>query len=125
MNRVVVEHPIEEAEALLKRLGIGELTDAEAKLARAGMERLEQAVKVERGTSGGAQGSPLAEEAKALIDHDVLVRTRYGARYGRLREVFSSCALVVKGTDKLQTRRRIPMAQVISVEPVEELAEAV
>ena len=53
--RVAVELSIEEAEALLKRLGIDPMSAAECDAAQNGRERIERAVAVERGSGGSAE----------------------------------------------------------------------
>ena len=54
MSRVMVEFPIEEAEAILKRLE-GEAMDS---YTASGLQRLERAVDVERGSGGSAPAEP-------------------------------------------------------------------
>jgi hypothetical protein len=124
MSRVLVEHPVEEAEAMLKRLGIEPLTGAESLAAARGVERLKKAVAVERGASGNAERPPTAEEVEALVGQDVRVSSEvYGNCNGLLRDLTEPKVLLVEAGE-LRLTRRIPLGAVISIQPAEDLAEA-
>lgn len=124
MTRIFVDHPLEEAEALLKRIGSEPLTSEEANLARAGRERLELAVKIERGASGSAEVRPTVEDARALIGQAVHIESlTWGEVDGRLKDVAEPALLIVE-THRLHLTKRVPLGAVLSLDPAEDLAKA-
>lgn len=97
---VAVEFPISEAEALLKRLapdGIkASMTAAECDAVEAARKRIQQAVKVERGSCGS---DPLEMEALAsgLVGKRVRVQTSYGSvKTGKLLRLSGFRTLVIE-----------------------------
>jgi hypothetical protein len=123
---VMVEHPIEEAEALLKACECSPLVnegrvpvriqrpDRQAVAAR---DRLQRAVAIERGPSGNSEEPPtVREQAEALLGQRVRVTSRQGGAVtiGKLSHIGLSDTLVLE--DSLTTHRVIGMPQVRSVE---------
>lgn len=96
---VAVEFPIEEAEALLKRLdpdGFDAMTGDECDALEAGQDRLRRAAAIERGPGGAHELDALEDLAKALIGHDVVVHCTYGEVSGRLEKIVGFRSLLLK-----------------------------
>lgn len=124
MTRVLVEHPLLEAEALLKRIGSDPLTPEEVDFARLGRERLEQAIRVERNAGGSAETRPDLEEIRLHLGLEVeLDCDAWGLVRGTLKEI-TQPAIVVVETEPLRLTKRVPLGAVRRIDLVEEGAVA-
>jgi hypothetical protein len=120
MTGVLVDFPIEEAEAILGRLEEPPLgkSDVDLDAAGAGYRRLARAVKVERGPSGNAEERPtVAEQAEALIGRDVLVSTIMGGHIkGRLAAISATDKLILETGPTSHQPIAISMVRTISAD---------
>lgn len=120
MTRVMVEFPIEEAEGLLKRVapdGTVSMNAAECLAAEAGRDRLEQAVRVERGAGGLAEMPPTVKDrAEALIGQAVRVYCKDGTSDSGTMMSGTPAVLYIEVSDRKS--RGIPYDRVSRIEPV-------
>lgn len=111
---VLVEYPIEEAEAVLSFLepdatGFVDLASLES-----GRQRLRQAVLVERGLGGDHELDGLEDLAKALLGERVNVRTTYGSNLvGTLERIVGFRSLLIRDDF---VRRPVNLSLVDSIE---------
>jgi hypothetical protein len=93
----LVDFPIHEAEALLKRLGPDgpSMTAAECDAIDSARARINQAVKIERGP-GGSEGESIEETAQRLLGQNVRVKATYGSVIvGKLEKVVGYRSLLI------------------------------
>lgn len=123
MSRALVEFPLPEAEALLKRTapdGEVSMSAAECEAVEQARARIAQAVRVERGC-GGSQPS-LAAIAESLVGQRVRVTTSYGAvRTGILTRITGFRSIVVEDG---HARHPINVSLIESIERARELEAA-
>lgn len=121
-GRVLVEFLPEEAEGLLKRVSDESMSAAECDQAKAGADRLRQAIAIERGAGGSCSAkTSFHEQATALLGQLVTVYSSHGPKVGTLERISTSRVLVIR---RGRLRSPVPLALVTEIKPHEALEEA-
>jgi hypothetical protein len=114
MSRVMVEFPIEEAEAMLE----WPTSEPSEALREKGFERLRRAVNVERGPGGNAEARPdLAEVAEQMVGQRVKIHCKDGGLESGTVEIGTPNVLHLRVSSVRSLG--IPLSRVASIEPLE------